>query len=62
MSQSLILIDSLSSAFWVKEEKKKEREREKWPGAFFPGLETGHGLLAVPGGIFVAVRRNKMLI
>jgi hypothetical protein len=29
MFQSLILIDALSSACW---EKKKRKEKEKWPG------------------------------
>jgi hypothetical protein len=33
------------------ERKKKERKREKWLGDFYPGL-------AVPGGIFMAVRYN----
>jgi hypothetical protein len=40
MSQSLILIDALSSACWEKR-KKKEREKKKtngW-GAFSPGLD-----------------------
>jgi hypothetical protein len=49
MSQGLILTDALSSACWEKGEKKrKEKEREKQLGAFFPELEARHALLAVP--------------
>jgi hypothetical protein len=52
----------LSSACWEKEKKKKkerEREREREAsGGFFPGPEAEHGLLAVPGRIFMAVRYN----
>jgi hypothetical protein len=46
MLQSLILIDSLSSASWEKKRKRKKKkrereiEKEKWPGDFFsPGLD-----------------------
>jgi hypothetical protein len=51
----LILIDALSSAYWERKEKEKERE-VAW--SFFPGLETRHALLVVSGGIFTAVRCN----
>jgi hypothetical protein len=54
MSQSLILIDALSSACW---EKKKIKKREV-AGAYFLGLEARHTLLAVPGRIFIAVKCN----
>jgi hypothetical protein len=27
--------------------EKKEKEIEKWPGGFYPGLEAGHTLLSV---------------
>jgi hypothetical protein len=61
MLQSLILIDSLSSASWEKKRKRKkkkkrerEREREMARGLFFP--RAGHALLAVPHRIFMAVR------
>jgi hypothetical protein len=58
MLQSLILIDALSSACWEKKKKKKEKKRKKkWLGAFFPGTEVRHTLLAVPRWIF-AVRCN----
>jgi hypothetical protein len=57
MSQSLILVDALSSACWEKKEKKRKK-KEKWPGPFFPGPEARHALLAVLAGIFVAVRCN----
>jgi hypothetical protein len=50
MLQSLILIDSLSSACW-----EKKKERNFW-GPFFLGLEAGHALLAMLQGIFVAVK------
>jgi hypothetical protein len=40
------------------EERKEKKNKEKWPGAFFPGLEAGHTLLAVPGRIIMAVRHN----
>jgi hypothetical protein len=43
MSQGLILIESLSSACWEKNEKKRKerkRDKKKWLGAFFPGLDT----------------------
>jgi hypothetical protein len=50
MSQSLILIDALTSACW---ERKKKREMVS---SFFP--RARHALLAVPHGIFVAVRCN----
>jgi uncharacterized 2Fe-2S/4Fe-4S cluster protein (DUF4445 family) len=30
----------------------RKKRKEKQPGAFFPGMETRHTLLAVPGGIF----------
>jgi hypothetical protein len=45
-----------------RKEKKREREREKWPGVFFLGKETGHAFLAVPSRIFVAVRCNYRLV
>jgi hypothetical protein len=48
MLQGLILIDALSSAYWERKEKKKKRSS----GGVFPGLESRHALLAVPGGIF----------
>jgi hypothetical protein len=35
MSQSLILIDALSSACWEKRKRKKKRERETVRGLFF---------------------------
>jgi hypothetical protein len=38
--------------------RKIKKERVKHPGAFFLGLEARHTLLAVLGGIFVAVRCN----
>jgi hypothetical protein len=52
MSQSLILIDALSSACL---EKKKKKEAAR---GFLPRAGGWHILLAVPGGIFVAVRCN----
>jgi hypothetical protein len=52
MSQSLILTDALSSAFW----EKKKIKKEKLPGGFFP--RARHDLLAVLHGIFVAVSFN----
>jgi hypothetical protein len=55
MLQSLILIDALSSACWEKKERKKWRSSQ---GPLFSGLEARHALLAVLGGIFVAVRCN----
>jgi hypothetical protein len=51
MSQSLILIDVLSSVVG----REKEKKREKL-GFFFPS--AGHTLLAVPHGIFRAVTCN----
>jgi hypothetical protein len=36
MSQSLILIDILSSACWEKKRKGGKKKREKQSGAFFP--------------------------
>jgi hypothetical protein len=43
-----------------KERKKgrKEGRKEKQLGAFPPGLERGHALLVVLGGIHTAVRCN----
>jgi hypothetical protein len=38
--------------------KKILKKKENLPGAFFPGLEGRHTLLAVLGGIFTAVRYN----
>jgi hypothetical protein len=38
------------------EEEEKEDWKEKQLGAFFPGSEAGHALLAVPSWIFVAVK------
>jgi hypothetical protein len=40
------------------EKKRKKREREKWQGYFFLGLEAGHVLLIVPGRIFVVAKCN----
>jgi hypothetical protein len=37
---------------------RRKKRKEKLPGAFFPGPEAGHTLLAVLGRIFVAVRCN----
>jgi hypothetical protein len=37
---------------------RRKREREKQLGAFFPGLEARHILLAVPCRIFIDVRCN----
>jgi hypothetical protein len=53
VSQILILIDALFFAFW---EIKRKRKREKWPEFFSP--RSGHALLALLCGIFVAVRCN----
>jgi hypothetical protein len=53
MSQNLILIDALSCLLGEERGKKVKR-----PGALFPGPEARHNLLAVPGGIFMAVRCN----
>jgi hypothetical protein len=50
MSQSLILIE-------LGERKKREREREKWLGAFFP--RARHILLAVLCSIFMALGAIK---
>jgi hypothetical protein len=36
MSQSLVLIDSLSSSCWGKKKKKRERERAGVGGLFSP--------------------------
>jgi hypothetical protein len=54
MSQGLILIDAL---FCLLGEERKKKKKEKWPGAFFPGLEldTPCCLLC---GIFIIVRCN----
>jgi hypothetical protein len=38
--------------------RKKKREREKQQRTFFTGPKARHTLLAVLGGIFVAVRCN----
>jgi hypothetical protein len=35
MSQSLILINALSSACWEEKKEKKKKEREKRPGGLF---------------------------
>jgi hypothetical protein len=56
MGPELILIDALSSACWEKEKKKRSRSSQE--GAFFPGPEARHALLAVPYRIFVVVRCN----
>jgi hypothetical protein len=40
MSQSLILIDALSFVCWEKKEKKEEKKRNKWLGAFGPRPEA----------------------
>jgi hypothetical protein len=61
MLQSLSLIDALSSACWKNQEKKRERER-RGQGCFFLGPEARHVLLAVLGGIYMAVRCNQRLI
>jgi hypothetical protein len=45
MSQSLILIDGLSSSCWDKKRKRK-RKGEMARGAFIP--RAGHPLLVVP--------------
>jgi hypothetical protein len=59
MSQGLILNETLSSAYWEKNERKKKKT-EKRQGAFFPRARARarHALLAVPGGILAAVRYN----
>jgi hypothetical protein len=49
-------ITEFDSVFCSLGEKKKEKE--KWPGTFFPGPEARHTLLTVLGGIFAAVRCN----
>jgi hypothetical protein len=49
MLQVLILINAQSSAYW---EKKENFKKEVQLGAFFPGSEARHALLAVSGGIF----------
>jgi hypothetical protein len=57
--QSLILINVLSSAFLEKRRKRKKQKemtRGLGGGTFVP--RTGHALLAVLNGIFVAVRCN----
>jgi hypothetical protein len=60
MSQSLILIDALSSACWGKKrkgEKEKKKKQEKDGGHFsFP--RAGHALLAMMCRIFRTVRCN----
>jgi hypothetical protein len=38
--------------------RRGKKRREKQPGPFFSGLEARHALLAVLGGIFMAVRCN----
>jgi hypothetical protein len=42
----------------LEEERKEKKTKEKQLGAFFPGLEARHTLLAVLGGVLVAVRCN----
>jgi hypothetical protein len=61
MSQSLILIDALSSASWEKRERERERERERkrktlW--RLFP--RARHTLLAVLRRIFAVVSAIKV--
>jgi hypothetical protein len=60
MSQSLILIDILSSTCLEKNEKNKKKERKKREVArgFFPRAGARHPFVAVPGRIFVTVRCN----
>jgi hypothetical protein len=41
-----------------KKEKNKKNKKEKQLGAFFPGPEARHALLAVLGMTFVADRYN----
>jgi hypothetical protein len=53
MSQSLILIDVLSSACWEKKKKKEMAEVSATPHP-----RARHTLLAVLHGIFAAVRWN----
>jgi hypothetical protein len=36
----------------------KRKKKREVAGGFFPRAADGHALLAVPGGIFVAVRGN----
>jgi hypothetical protein len=48
MWQSLILIDALSSAYWEKFKKKKERkEKRNGQGALFPGPDMPGWLCCV---------------
>jgi hypothetical protein len=42
MSQSVTLIDSLSSA-----SRRRKKKTKKWLHAYFPGSEATHTLLAV---------------
>jgi hypothetical protein len=44
MSQSLILIDGLSSVCWKIRKKKREREREIGQEVFFPELDMPYWL------------------
>jgi hypothetical protein len=41
-------------------EKKNKKEKEKWPGCFFP--RAGLSLLVVPHGIFAAASCNSKVI